>query len=85
MDNDDDVHDQIGDAKSIGVVCPSLCPLEKLQHPKRNKHAHTLCSPQKGIGKFSVGDIPIEAEQLVEADLWILDPKNGIENVGGDH
>lgn len=36
VDNDDDVHDQVGDAKGIGVVCPGLCPLEKLQHPETN-------------------------------------------------
>lgn len=34
VDDDDDVHDQVGDAKSIGVVCPGLRPLEKLQHPE---------------------------------------------------
>lgn len=85
MDNDDDVHDQIGDAKGIGVVCPSLRPLEKLQHPETRRHAHTPCSSKKGSGKFLGCDIPIEAEQLVEADLWVLDAKNSIENVSGDH
>lgn len=40
---------------------------------------------RKIVGKFLVGDIPIEAEQLVEADLWVLDAKNSIENVSGDH
>lgn len=85
MDNDDDVHDQIGDAKGIRVVCPGLCPLEKLQHPETNKHAPTQCFSKKDSGKFSVGNIPIEAEQLVEADLRVLDAKNSIENVSGDH
>lgn len=85
MDNDDDVHDQIGDAKGIGVVCPGLRPLEKLQHPETNKHVLTLCSLKKNSGKCLVSDIPIEAEQLVQADLWVLDAKNSIENVSGDH
>lgn len=39
MDNDDDVHDQIGDAKGIGVVCPGLRPLEELQHSESKTHA----------------------------------------------
>lgn len=55
MDNDDDVHDQIGYAKGIGVVCPSLRPLEKLQHPETNKHAHTLCSSKKNSGEILGG------------------------------
>lgn len=32
-----------------------------------------------------MGCIPIEAEQLVEADLWVLDAQDNIENVSGDH
>lgn len=34
VDDDDDVHDEVGDTKKIGVVCPGLCPLEELHHPE---------------------------------------------------
>lgn len=34
MDDDDDVHDQVGDAKRIGVVGSGLGPLEELHHPE---------------------------------------------------
>lgn len=34
VDDDDDVHDQVGDAKRIGVVGSGLGPLEELHHPE---------------------------------------------------
>lgn len=37
MDDDDDVHDEVGDTESVGVVSPGLRPLEELQHPETNK------------------------------------------------
>lgn len=52
VDNDDDVHDQVGDAKGIGVVCSGLCPLEKLQHSETKHHVRTLCSSKKDSGGF---------------------------------
>lgn len=36
VDDDDDVHDEVGDAECVGVVCPGLRPLEELQHPETN-------------------------------------------------
>ncbi len=44
MDDDDDVHDQVGDTKSIGVVGPGLRPLEELKHSETNKNIlNMLC------------------------------------------
>lgn len=37
MDDDDDVHDEVGDAESVGIVGPGLRPLEELQHPETNR------------------------------------------------
>lgn len=34
MDDDDDVHDQVGDAQHVGVVGPGFGPLKELQHPE---------------------------------------------------
>lgn len=34
VDDDDDVHDKVGDAECIGVVGSGLSPLEELQHPE---------------------------------------------------
>lgn len=40
VDDDDDVHDQIGDTKKVRVVGSGFCPLKKLQHPEA--HTDTL-------------------------------------------
>lgn len=34
MDDDEDVHDEVGDTQSVGVVCPGFCALEELHHPE---------------------------------------------------
>lgn len=37
VDDDDDVHDEVGDTESVRVVSPGLRPLEELQHPETDK------------------------------------------------
>lgn len=44
MDDDDYVHDEVGDTQSVGVVGPCLCSLEELQHPKAKKTILTFCT-----------------------------------------
>lgn len=38
VDDDQDVHDQVGDAKSVWVVGSGLCALEELHHPETKTH-----------------------------------------------
>lgn len=36
MDDNDDVHNQVGDTKDVGIVSSGLGPLEELHHPETN-------------------------------------------------
>lgn len=38
MDDDQDVHDEVGDPKSVWVVGSGLCALEELHHPETKTH-----------------------------------------------
>lgn len=40
MDDDDDVHDQVGDPEHVRIVRPGFGPLEELHHPDACKHTH---------------------------------------------
>lgn len=48
MDDDDDVHDQVGDPEHVRIVRPGFGPLEELHHPDACKHTHTDRHTQTG-------------------------------------
>lgn len=60
MDDDDDVHDQVGDAEEVGVVGLGLGAGEELHHTR-------------------------DSEELVEADLGVVDPQVDVKHICGQH